>query len=127
MQQCESLYVQGRIYDAADSLLAIANTIGEDIRADKSIGDRLAGEFRRRTLKDSIQSQSLEFTHRCATKLERVGDEASNAKKQDDAVSAYSTALSISSSTPDTVLVKWANVMLKRGSTHEALSAAAKV
>ena len=60
-------------------------------------------------------------------KLERDGDEASNTEKQDEAVSAYSTALSLSSSTPHTVLVKWANTILVRGSTNEAWSAAAKV
>lgn len=48
VHRCESLYVQGRIYDASESLLAIANNIDEDIRADKSIVDRLAGEFERR-------------------------------------------------------------------------------
>jgi hypothetical protein len=127
IHQCESLYVQGCIYDVAESLFAITNNVGEDIRAYKSIADRLSGESRRRRLKESIQFQLSEFTHRCATKLERVGDEASNAKKQDEAVSAYSTALSLSSSTPDTVLVKWTRVMLKGGSAHEALSAAAKV
>jgi hypothetical protein len=127
MHQCESLYGEGRIYDVAESLLAIANTIGEDIGADKSIADRLSGALQRRTLKKSIQRQLSEFMHRCATKLERVGDKALNAKKQDEAVSAYSTALSLSSSIPDTVLVKWATMMLKGGSAHEALSAAAKV
>jgi hypothetical protein len=127
MNQYESLYLQGCIYDAAESLLAIATTIGEDIRADKLVVDRLAGEFRRRTLKESIQSKASERTHQCATKLERVGGEASNAEKHDEVVSTYSTALSLSPSTPHTVLVKWASVMLVRGSTNEALNAAAKV
>jgi hypothetical protein len=109
MNQYESLYLQGCIYDAAESLLAIATTIGEDIRADKLVVDRLA-----------------ERTHQCATKLERVGGEASNAEKHDEVVSTYSTALSLSPSTPHTVLVKWASVMLVCGSTNEALNAAAK-
>ena len=43
--QCESLYAQGRTYDAAESLLEIVNTINEDIRGDKLIFDWLAGEF----------------------------------------------------------------------------------
>ncbi|KAF8548150.1 hypothetical protein OG21DRAFT_801293 [Imleria badia] len=58
--------------------------------------------------------------------LERVGDEASKAKKQDEAVRAYSAALSLSPSTPNNVLMKWATVMLIRGSSHDALNAAAK-
>ena len=127
IHQCESLYVQGRTYDAAESLLAIANTIDENLRANQTIIDWLGGEFQCRILKDSIQSQSSEFTHRCTTKLENIGDEASNAEKQDEAVSAYSTALSLSPSTPHTVLVKWAGMMLVRSSASEASSAAAKV
>ena len=43
--QCEFLYSQGRIYDAAESLLELANTLNEDIRGDKLIFDWLAGEF----------------------------------------------------------------------------------
>ena len=125
--QCESLYVQGRIYDAADSLLAIANTIAEDFRDNKSIIDWLTGEFQRRTLKESIQSQSSEFAHRCATELESIGDKASNIKKDDEAVAAYSTALLLRPSAPNTLLIKWASGMLIRGSAHEAVSAAAKV
>ena len=59
--------------------------------------------------------------------LERIGDKASNIKKDDEAVAAYSTALSLGPSSPNTLLIKWANRMLIRGSAHEALSAASKV
>ena len=48
--RCESLYAQGRIYDAAESLLEIANDMNEDIR-DKLIFDWFAGEFRRCALR----------------------------------------------------------------------------
>ena len=68
-----------------------------------------------------------EFTRRCATTLERIGDEASNITKHDEAVAAYSTALLLGPSAPNTILMKWASRMLVRGSAHEALSAAAKV
>ena len=46
--QCESLYAQGRIYDAAQSLLEIQNTINESVRTNKFVVDWLSGEFRRR-------------------------------------------------------------------------------
>ena len=59
--------------------------------------------------------------------LERIGDEASNIKKHDKAVEAYSTALLLSSSDPNNVLIKWARMMLVRGPAHEALSTAARV
>ena len=64
---------------------------------------------------------------RCIAALERVGDEASHTGKPDEAVVAYSTALSLSSTTPNTVLMKWVSIMLIHGSADEASSAATKV
>ncbi|KAN0091421.1 hypothetical protein V8E55_004987 [Tylopilus felleus] len=104
--QCESLYYQGRIYDAAQTLLAASN----DVRGNTLIADWL-----------------VEFTHRCITALERVGDEASNASKQEEALAAYFAALSLSSSSmTNTVLTKWARMMLLRGSANDALCATSK-
>ncbi|KAI9455532.1 hypothetical protein HD554DRAFT_271221 [Boletus coccyginus] len=60
------------------------------------------------------------------TMLEMVGDDASNAGKQDEAVAAYSAALSLGPTVPNAVLIKWANAILKRGSALEVLSAATK-
>ena len=59
--------------------------------------------------------------------LERVGDETSNAGKRDEAIAAYSTALSLGPTIPNTIMIKWAKMILKHGSAHEALSAATKV
>ena len=68
-----------------------------------------------------------EFTHRCVTTLERIGDEASNTTKHDEAIAAYSAALLLGPSAPNSLLIKWASRMLIHGSAHEASSAAAKV
>jgi len=59
--------------------------------------------------------------------LERVGDEASNTRKQEEAVAAYSTALFLDPTTPSAVLTKWASIMLSRGSADGASNAATKV
>ncbi|KAI9457905.1 hypothetical protein HD554DRAFT_2042200 [Boletus coccyginus] len=107
--QCESLYVQGRIQGAAECLLEFTNTVNEDMKANKVIIDWLT-----------------DFTHRCFAALERMGDEASNTGKQDEAVAAYSTALSLGPTTPNVVLTKWASIMVIRGSAVEASSAATK-
>ncbi|KAI9571641.1 hypothetical protein HD554DRAFT_2168897 [Boletus coccyginus] len=107
--QCESLYAQGHIRNAAECLLKIVNTTDDDVRENKFITDWLSN-----------------FTHRCVTTLERVGDEASNAGKQEEAVAAYSTALSLSPLTLNTVLMKWASVMLIHDSADETLRAALK-
>jgi hypothetical protein len=48
---------------------------------------------------------------------------ASNVEKHDDALAVYSTLLSLTPLTPNTVLTKWASAMLIRGSTNEALRA----
>ncbi|KAH0826754.1 hypothetical protein J3R83DRAFT_5164 [Lanmaoa asiatica] len=95
--------------DAAVSLLEITNTTSEEVRTNKLIFDWLT-----------------KFTHQCVATLERIGDEASNAKKQDEAVVAYSTALSLSPSTPNTVLTKWASIILIHDTTDKALSTATK-
>ena len=97
------------------------------MRGDKLIFAWLAGEFRRRAFGYSIQSLPSEFTHRCVTTLERIRDEASNIKNHDEAVAAYSSALLLDPSAPNTVLIKWASRMLVRVSVYEALSATAKV
>ncbi|KAF8548436.1 hypothetical protein OG21DRAFT_1489393 [Imleria badia] len=95
----------------AESLIEITNILNEDERADKDkfIFDWLA-----------------EFTHQCVATLERVGDEASNAEKRNEAVAAYSAVLSLGPSNPNPVLMKWARMMLIGGSVQEALSVAAK-
>ena len=68
-----------------------------------------------------------DFTNRCASMLEAHGDETSKVEKYDEALAAYSTALSLSPSISRTLLIKWARLVLVRGSANKALDAAAKV
>ena len=68
-----------------------------------------------------------DFTNRCASMLEVNGDETSKVEKYDEALAAYSTALSLSPSMSRTLLIKWVRSVLVRGSASEALDAAAKV
>jgi len=65
--------------------------------------------------------------HRCVEALERVGDEASNAGKSDEAVAAYSAALELGPPVPHDIMMKWVSMVLKNGSAHEASRAATKV
>ncbi|KAI9456190.1 WD40-repeat-containing domain protein [Boletus coccyginus] len=109
MYQCESRYAQGHIQGAVECLLEFANIVHEDVRANKFIIDWVA-----------------EFTQQCITALESIGDEASNTDKWNEAVAAYSTALSLGPTIPNTIMSKWANTTLKRGSAREASSAANK-
>ncbi|KAG6379593.1 hypothetical protein JVT61DRAFT_10098 [Boletus reticuloceps] len=105
--QCESLYAQGCIYDTAKCLLEVTENVSKDLGANQLITNWLA-----------------EFTHRFVTMLERVGDEALNTGKHDEALAAYSTILSLIPS--NTVLIKWATTGLILGSANEALSAAVR-
>ena len=59
--------------------------------------------------------------------LENMGDEASEIDKHDEAFATYSTVLCLGASTSNRMLIKWANTMLLRRSTHEALDVATKV
>ena len=68
-----------------------------------------------------------DFTNRCASMLEANGDEASRVERYDDALAAYSTALSLSPIMSRTLQIKWAKLISVRGSANKALDVAAKV
>lgn len=69
----------------------------------------------------------LEFTNQCITRLKTIGDQASAVEKHDEALEAYSAALSLGPSTANILLTKWAAKMLLRHSANEILGTAAKV
>ena len=68
-----------------------------------------------------------DFTNRCASMLAANGDEASKVEKYDEALAAYSTALSLSPPMSCTLLIKWVRLILVHRSANEALDAAIKV
>ncbi|KAH0831375.1 hypothetical protein J3R83DRAFT_14038 [Lanmaoa asiatica] len=125
--QCETLYAEGRIMDAALSLLEIINTVGEEVRTNNLLMDWFASESPCRGLGQSVQFPPLEFMNQCVSMLEQTGDEALNSGRHDEAVATYSTALLLSPSTPSTLVIKWASTVLIRGSANEALITATKV
>lgn len=79
----------------------------------------------------------VDFRHRCGVRLEKLGNVEMKSGNYDDAVEYFLTALShndegalqlaASSLTPDTLLIKWASVVLLRGSVNDALATATKV
>ena len=124
---CETLYAGGRIVAAAESLLEIMNGLSEEVRANKLLMGWLAGEFRCRISTGSTQCLSTDSTNRCTSTLELIGDKASNVKKYDEALLDYATALSLSSSAPNAILMKWAKLVLTHSTLNDALSTATKV
>ncbi|KAF8550383.1 hypothetical protein OG21DRAFT_1514089 [Imleria badia] len=107
--RCEALYAKGRINEAAECLLSIMNAVGEQVGTN-----------------ELLTRWITEFRPRCAAALEGIGDMASGDKKHDRAVTAYSTALSLSLPTSSSILMKWTSTMLVIGSVNEILGAASK-
>ena len=69
----------------------------------------------------------LGFRQRSSVKLEHLGDAATDAQRHDEAVSHYSTALSLDPSSPQSVLIKRSKTYLEIGSWELALDNANQV
>lgn len=122
--QSEALYADGRVIDAAQLLLEIIATVSDDVKADTVIMDWVSGEFHHPELDVLVQPLLLGFSRKCVITLENLGDDASKVGNHDEALAAYSTALSLDLSTPNCLLTKWASTMLLRVSAHEVLDVA---
>ena len=69
----------------------------------------------------------LDFRERLFTKLEHLGDTAMNAQRLDEAISAYSSALSLEPAASSGVLVKRSKAYVAIGFWEKALNDANKV
>lgn len=76
---CETLYAEGRTTEVVEILLNIVKTSDEEIQVNKATTDWIAN-----------------FTKKCATTLESVGDETFRYVNHDDATTQYSTVLTLS-------------------------------
>ena len=65
--------------------------------------------------------------HKCVAALEQIGDEASRTRKDDEALAAYTAALSLCPSSPNALLNRWVRTMLFHGSTNKILDGAREV
>ena len=75
----------------------------------------------------AVQPLVSVFKQRCVVALESIGDEASKVDNRDEALRAYSVALSLGPPSPNHLLSKWARPMLLHGSPNKTLDAARKV
>ena len=64
---------------------------------------------------------SLDFKQRCAETLEHLGDIAAGAQEHDEAITQYSTALSLNPIVPRDVLMKRSKVYMEKGSWGDAI------
>ncbi|KAF8129771.1 hypothetical protein EV363DRAFT_1336453 [Boletus edulis] len=107
---CERLETINRIADAIECFQEMTNELGEEMSG-------LHGEH---------LAWALDFKQRALEKLERLGDKAADAERYDDAISPYSTALSLIP-TSQAILVKRSKAWLATGSWKQALEDANQV
>ena len=124
---CESLYAEGRVTEASQSLLEIMRMATDDAKADTTVMDWISGEFRLYGPHEGVQFLLSVFRHKCVVALESIGDEASKAENRDEALRVYSIALSLGPPSPKDLLSKWAWLMLLHGSPKETLETATNV
>ncbi|KAF8552354.1 hypothetical protein OG21DRAFT_150336 [Imleria badia] len=70
---------------------------------------------------------AIDFTQRCAEKLERLGDIAAEAKQYDEALTQYSTALSLNPVIRQDILMKQSKVYMAKGLWEDAIDNANQV
>ena len=87
----------------------------------------LSGGFHRHGFEKGAQLLLSAFTNKCVAALEQIGDEASWARKDDQALAVYAVALSLCPSSPNTLLNRWVSTMLRHGSTNKILDGAREV
>ncbi|KAF8436838.1 hypothetical protein L210DRAFT_3631882 [Boletus edulis BED1] len=104
-QLCEALYTAGRTNDAAKCFHELKTELGG-------------------------HDDHLEWAHTFglhSKKLERLGDTATDALRHDEAISHYTTALYLVSSSPQAILIKRSKAWLAIGSWKQALDDANEV
>ncbi|KAI5980416.1 hypothetical protein EDC04DRAFT_2618677 [Pisolithus marmoratus] len=101
---CETLYAEERTTEAVEILLNIIRTSDEDVRGSKETSDWIA-----------------DFTKKCATRLEDVGDEVPRSVEHDNGLPQYSTALSLGPPSPAGLLIKWSRDRAGKGLWEDAL------
>ncbi|KAF8547589.1 hypothetical protein OG21DRAFT_1527056 [Imleria badia] len=89
---CEDLYASGRAVEAAEALRKIIDTFGEEICASKATAEWV-----------------MDLKRKCIDTLESLGDTALSSGEHDNAVTRYTSALSLGPSNPIGILVKRSN------------------
>ncbi|KAI6095807.1 hypothetical protein F5141DRAFT_1221421 [Pisolithus sp. B1] len=100
---CVTLYAAGRTAEVLE-ILNIIRTSEEGIQGNKGTADWIA-----------------DFIQGCVMTLERVGDEALTSAKHGDAITQYSTALSLSPPSPAGLFTKRSRARAAKGSWEDAL------
>ncbi|KAG6377835.1 hypothetical protein JVT61DRAFT_14615 [Boletus reticuloceps] len=107
---CDALYAAGWTKDAIECFHRVRNELGGETN-----------------LRGDHPEWTLNFYQRCSKKLEHLGDTEAHAQRHGDAISYYTTALSLNPSSPQDILLKRSKSYLSTGSWKEALDDATRV
>ncbi|KAI9462971.1 hypothetical protein HD554DRAFT_1425706 [Boletus coccyginus] len=107
---CEALYEAGRTKDAVECFNQMASELEGEIN--------LHGEQFEWT---------LDFRQRSSEKSEHLGDTAVDSQRHDEAISHYTTALSLDPPSPQGILIKRSKALTATGSWKQALDDANQV
>ncbi|KIK18427.1 hypothetical protein PISMIDRAFT_190214 [Pisolithus microcarpus 441] len=106
---CQILYADGRMTKTVE-ILNIIRTLDEEVQGSKATAEWIT-----------------DFTQKCASRLERAGDEALGSEKHDDAITQYSTALSLNPPSPAGLFVKRSRARAAKELWEDALQDAVEV
>ena len=104
----------------------MTSELGGEVNRDHSewaLGERHRIPCGRRRLR----TFSSEFRRRSFNKLEHLGDTAVDARRYDEAISLYSTALSLNPRLPQSILIKRSKARVATGSWKQAIDDANQV
>ena len=91
------------------------------VQAKWAVGKSLGTERFVVTLQYLHNRSPSDFKQRCTEKLEHLGDIAAEAQQHCDAITQYSTALSLNPVIPQDVLMKRSKVYMTKGSWEDAI------
>ena len=103
-----------------DSELA-GETNMHGVQAKWAVGKPFSAERLVVTLQYLHNRLPSDFKQRCTEKLEHLGDIAAEAQEHDEAITHYSTALSLNPVIPQDVFMKRSKVYMAKGSWEDAI------
>ncbi|KAN0082753.1 hypothetical protein V8E55_008548 [Tylopilus felleus] len=101
---CDALYRAGRTLDAVERFRKMTSELGEET-----------------SWHDEHRKWASGFRKRCSTKLERLGDAAVDTQKYNEAISHYTTALSLNPPSPQGIHIKRGKAYMETDSWKQAL------
>ena len=123
---CEHLEITGYPVDAVACFHQMCSELAEEMDREQAIwirGERSCEQYRRH-LRDHPPS---DFKFRCCEKLEGLGDTAVKARRYDEAISRYTTALSLIPTALQNLLGKRSRACAGKGKWEDALNDANEV